>query len=125
MVSATHGNNMTCNGNIFIINFKLCVMVLLVNPSIAQWPWQKKKMTTKTNSSKEQSQSGSLPEEVSMHPNLTFFLLYRIAEYLMSKNQMFTAKWNEGVMFCTHVLWSYLNIFKPIDIFALTSFGYN
>ena len=26
---------------------------------------------------------------------------------------------------CTHVLWSYLNIFRHIDIFALTSFGYN
>ena len=41
------------------------------------------------------------------------------------QNQVDTAKWSEGMTFCTHVLWSYLNIFRHMDIFALTFFGYN
>ena len=36
----------------------------------------------------------------------------QLAELLRSKNQVFTSKWSEGMMFCTHVLWSYLNIFR-------------
>ena len=46
-----------------------------------------------------------------------------LAELLWTKCQVHTSKWNESMTCCTHA-WLYLNIFKYIDILALTPYGY-
>ena len=47
-----------------------------------------------------------------------------LPELLWSEYQVHTAKWNESMIFWTHVC-VYLIIFKNIDIVALTPYGYN
>ena len=57
--------------------------------------------------------------------SLLLFLFEELTELLIAQNQVATVKCSEGMTFRTNVLSSYLNIFRHIDILALTSFGYN